>query len=173
MKHVCLLTGPPRAGKTTLIKQVVADFKGKACGFYTEEIREKDERRGFQLVALDGRKVTLSHIDFKSPYRVGKYGVNIEGLEEVGVAALLGAQSNCDLMVVDEIGKMEMLSLKFRSAIEDLITANRRVLGTILLHHHTWSDIIKARPEVQTVMLNRNNYSQVLSEVTRWLEATL
>jgi len=173
MKHVCLLTGPPRAGKTTLIKQVVADFKGKACGFYTEEIRENDERRGFQLVTLDGRKVTLSHIDFKSPYRVGKYGVNVEGLEEVGVTALLGAQSNCDLMVVDEIGKMEMLSLKFRSAIEDLIAANRRVLGTILLHHHMWSDIIKARPEVQMVMLNRNNYSQVLSEVTRWLEATL
>ena len=172
MKNVCLLTGPPRAGKTTLIKQVVADFKGKACGFYTEEIRENDERRGFRLVALDGRKVTLSHIDSKSPYRVGKYGVNIEGLEEVGVTALLGAQGDCDLVVVDEIGKMEMLSLKFRGAIEELIAVNRRVLGTILLHHYTWSDIIKARPEVQMVMLNRNNYSQVLLEVRRWLEGT-
>jgi nucleoside-triphosphatase len=172
MKNVCLLTGQPRAGKTTLIKQVVADFKGKACGFYTEEIRENDERRGFRLVTLDGRKVTLSHIDFKSPYRVGKYGVNVEGLEEVGITALQGAQSNCDLVVVDEIGKMEMLSLKFRSVIEDLISSNRRVLGTILLHHHMWSDIIKARPEVRLIMLNRNNKPQVLSEVTRWLEET-
>ncbi len=170
MKNVCLLTGPPRAGKTTLIKQVVADFKGKACGFYTEEIRENDERQGFQLVTLDGRKVALSHIDFKSPYRVGKYGVNVEGLEEVGVTALREAGS-CDLVVVDEIGKMEMLSLKFRSAIEDLITANRRMLGTILLHHHTWSDVIKAQPEVQMVMLNRNNYLQVLAEVKHWLGA--
>lgn len=172
MKNVCLLTGPPRAGKTTLIKQVVADFKGKACGFYTEEIRENDERRGFRLVTLDGKKVTLSHIDFKSPYRVGKYGVNIEGLEEVGVTALLGMQSNCDLVIVDEIGKMEMLSLKFRRAIEELIASNRRVLGTILLHHHVWSDIIKARPEVMVMMLNRNNYSQMLLEVRRWLEGT-
>ncbi len=172
MKNVCLLTGPPRAGKTTLIKQVVADFKGKACGFYTEEIRENDERQGFQLVTLDGRTVLLSHIDFNSPYRVGKYGVNIEGLEEVGVTALLRGQINCDLVVVDEIGKMEMLSLKFRSAIEEMIAANRRMLGTILLHHHTWSDIIKACPEVQLVMLNRNNYSQVLLEVRHWLEAT-
>jgi nucleoside-triphosphatase len=171
MKEVCLLTGPPRAGKTTLIKEVVADYKGKACGFYTEEIREDGERRGFKLVTLDGKKVTLSHTDFKSPYRVGKYGVNIGGLDEIGIASLLRGD-DCDLVVVDEIGKMEMLSLRFRSAIEQLISENRRLLGTILLHHHTWSDIIKARPEVQLIMLNRNNYQQVLNEVKHWLEAT-
>lgn len=170
MKHVCLLTGPPRVGKTTLIKQVVSEFHCKAGGFYTEEIREHDQRRGFRLVTLDGKDVVLSHVDFKSAYRVGKYGVNVEGLEQVGVTALLDAVRDCELLMVDEIGKMEMLSLKFRDAITHLISSNQRVLGTILLHHHMWSDVIKARPEVQVMMLNRDNNAQVLNEVRRWLE---
>jgi len=170
MKHVCLLTGPPRAGKTTLIKQVVGEFRGKAGGFYTEEIREHGDRLGFRLVTLDGKDVVLSHVDFKSPYRVGKYGVDVAGLEQVGVTALLDAARDCDLVVVDEIGKMEMMSLKFRDAITRLIDSNHRMLGTILLHHHTWSDVIKAHPEVQVVMLNRDDNAQVLGEVRRWLK---
>jgi len=172
MKHVYLLTGPPRVGKTTLIKQVVGEFRGTAGGFYTEEIREHGDRVGFRLVTLDGRDVALSHVDFKSAFRVGKYGVDVESLERVGVTALLDAARDSDLVVVDEIGKMEMMSLKFRDAITSLIASQRKVLGTILLHHHNWSDIIKVKPEVQVVMLNRNNYQQILSEVRNWLKET-
>jgi len=172
VKTVCLLTGPPRSGKTTLIKQVVSEYRGKACGFYTEEVREGGERRGFKLTTLDGRETAFSHIDLKSPYRVGKYGVSIEGLEEVGVSALLSNTDECDLVVVDEIGKMEMFSLRFREAVSQLIGSGRRVLGTVMMHHHGWSDIIKARPEVRLVMVNRNNYTEALAEVRRWLEET-
>ncbi len=67
---------------------------------------------------------------------------------------------------------MEMLSLEFREAIEKLIANKSRLLGTILLHHHTWSDVIKAQPEVQVIMLNYDNYPLVLSEVKRWFEET-
>jgi nucleoside-triphosphatase len=173
MKHVCLLTGPPRVGKTTLIKQVVGEFPRKAGGFYTEEIREHSYRVGFRLVTLDGRDVVLSHVDFKSAYRVGKYGVDVESLERVGVPALLDAARGSDLVVVDEIGRMEMLSLKFRDTMADLINGHHRVLGTVLLHHHTWSDVLKGRPEVEVVMLNRNNYPQVLEEIKHWLKETV
>jgi nucleoside-triphosphatase len=163
----------PRCGKTTLIKQVVREYQGKACGFYTGEIREDGERLGFKLTTLDGRETVFSHIDLKSPYRVGKYGVDIDALERVGVSALLKSPADCDLVVVDEIGKMEMLSLKFRDAVSQLIGSGQRVLGTVLLHHHAWSDVIKARPEVRLIMLNRNNYDEVLGEVRRWLEETV
>jgi nucleoside-triphosphatase len=172
MKQVCLLTGPPRAGKTTLIKQVVGEYLGKAGGFYTEEIREQGERVGFRLVTLDGRDVVLSHVSLQSPYRVGKYGVNVEGLEQVGISALLVAAEKADLIVVDEIGKMEMLSLNFRDAVIQLIASGKKMLGTVLLHHHAWSDVVKARPEVMLVMLNRDNYGQVLDAVRQWLKET-
>lgn len=170
MKHVCLLTGPPRAGKTTLIKEAVNGFRDDAGGFYTEEIRERGERTGFRLITLDGREAVLSHVSIKSAYRVGKYGVDVAALEQIGVAALLDAEKYSDLVVVDEIGKMEMLSLKFREAVTQIIAGNKKVLGTVLLHHHAWSDAIKARPEVSLLMLNRDNYADVLARVKHWLE---
>jgi len=172
MKHVCLLTGPPRSGKTTLIKEAVAGFRGRAGGFYTEEIREQGERTGFRLVTLDGREAVLSHVRLQSPYRVGKYGVDVTALEEVGVTALLDAGQHSDLVVIDEIGKMEMFSLKFREAVIQVISGDRKALGTVLLHHHAWSDVVKTRPEVSLVMLNRDNHDLVLAEIRRWLEET-
>ena len=132
MKHICLLIGPPRAGKTTLIKEAVQGFSGSAGGFYTEEIRERGDRTGFRLVTLDGRDAVLSHTSIHSPYRVGKYGVDITALEQTGVAALLEAVKHSDLVVVDEIGKMEMLSLKFREAVLQIIASNKKALGTII-----------------------------------------
>lgn len=170
MKQACLLTGPPGAGKTSLIKQVVAEYHGKACGFYTEEIRVQGNRAGFRLVTLDGKEAILSHIDFASPYRVGKYGVNVAGLEQVGVSALLQGTPECELVVVDEIGRMELFSLAFRDAILQTIASGKRMLGTVMLHHHAWSDLIKCRPEVSLIMLSRQNRQQVLAEVWQWLK---
>lgn len=172
MKRVCLITGPPRCGKTTLIRQVVREYSGKPCGFYTEEVREDGDRTGFRLVTLDGRQALLSTASIASPYRVGKYGVDIAALERVGVTALLQPSAKCDLAVVDEIGKMEMLSLRFREAVTQLIGGGRRVLGTVMLHHHTWSDVLKARPEVKLIMLSREGYPRVLDEVRLWLKET-
>ncbi len=70
MKRVYLLTGRPGAGKTSLIKQAVSEFKGKAGGFYTEEIRSRGTRLGFKLVTLDGQEAILAHVDIHSRYRV-------------------------------------------------------------------------------------------------------
>jgi len=91
-----LLTGRPGTGKTSLIKQAVAEMKGKAGGFYTEEIRSQGVRQGFKLVTLDGQDAILAHIDIHSPYRVSKYGVDIDSLDRVGVSALHQAARQCD-----------------------------------------------------------------------------
>src|SRR5574340_1044429 len=104
-----LLTGPPRCGKTTLIRKVVERFPGQATGFYTREVREKGERVGFEIVTLDGQVAMRSHRAFPGPHRVGKYGVSLENLHRVALPAL-DAAPGIDLVVVDEIGKMECLS---------------------------------------------------------------
>ena len=117
MKHVYLLTGRPGTGKTSLIKQVVAKTKGNAGGFYTEEVRSQGVRQGFRLVTLDGQHTILAHVNIHSPCRVSKYGVDIDSLNRVGVSSLRQAAKECDLVIIDEIGKMELYSASFREAV--------------------------------------------------------
>jgi nucleoside-triphosphatase len=142
MKSAYLLTGMPGTGKTTLIKEAISGLGDKAGGFFTEEIRSGVSvggirhggiRRGFRIVTLDGRISPLAGVDIRSPYRVSKYGVDVRGLEEVGVAALQKASQECEIIVIDEIGKMELFSEKFKSTVLEIIESGRKVLGTIML----------------------------------------
>ena len=171
MKQVSLLTGVPGTGKTSLIKQAVAEMTGKAGGFYTEEIRSQGIRKGFRLITLDGQSAILAHVKLKSPYRVGKYGVDIDSLDQVGVPALLKAAEQCDVIVIDEIGKMELFSDSFKKAVLEIIDSGKRVLGTIMFSPNQWADAIKRRPQVDLVPVTGSNYQQVLAEVKRWLKA--
>jgi len=170
MKQVYLLTGRPGTGKTSIIKQAVAGMKSKAGGFYTEEIRSRGVREGFRLVTLDGRRAILAHIDIHSQYRVSKYGVDIDSLDRVGVSALRQAAEECDLVVIDEIGKMELFSANFREAVLHIIDSGKKVLGTIMLSPNPWADAIKRQPQVNLVSVTRANYQQVLGELRRWLK---
>ena len=170
MKQVFLLTGKPGTGKTSLIKQVVAGVGERAGGFYTEEIRDQGVRLGFRLITLDGRSTTLAHVNIHSPYQVSKYGVDIAGLERVGVFTLRQAQEQCELVVVDEIGKMELFSESFRQAVLDLIESGKRVLGTIMLGPHPWADAVKHKMQVSLVTVTRDNHAQVLRELQEWLQ---
>ena len=172
MKQVYLLTGKPGSGKTSLIKQATTGMQGRAGGFYTEEIRSQGVRQGFRLVTLDGDSATLAHIGNKSPYRVSKYGVDIDSLDRVGVSALYRAAQQCDLVVVDEIGKMELFSASFREAVLQIIDSGKKVLGSIMLNPNPWADAIKRKPQVNLVEVTRANYQQVLEELLRWLKAT-
>ena len=171
MKQVYLLTGRPGTGKTSIIKQAIAGMKSKAGGFYTEEIRSQGVREGFRLVTLDGRSAILAHIDIPRQYSVSRYGVDIESLERVGVSALHQAADECDLVVIDEIGKMELFSTKFREAVLHIIDRGKKVLGTIMLSPHPWADAIKRQPQVNLVSVTRANYHQVLEDLQQWLKA--
>ncbi len=170
MKQVYLLTGRPGTGKTSLIKQAIAGMSGKAGGFYTEEIRSQGIREGFRLVTLDGHSAILAHVDIHSPYRVSKYGVNVDSLDRVGVSALREATQQYDLVVVDEIGKMELFSANFREAVSQMIDGGKRILGTIMLNPNPWADAIKRRPQVNLVTVTRDNHREVLEELLHWLK---
>lgn len=170
MANVCLLTGSPGTGKTTIVKEAIVRTKTKAGGFYTEEIRSGGIRWGFRIITLDGQSAVLAHVDISSPHRVSKYGVDADNLDKVGVAAIHQAIDESDLIVIDEIGKMELFSPRFEEAVLKAIDSGKKVLGSIMLNPHPFADKIKRHPGVKVIQVTRVNHAQVSGEVTRWLE---
>jgi nucleoside-triphosphatase len=172
MATVYLLTGTPGAGKTTLIREAIARIKASAGGFYTQEIRIGGVRQGFKLTTLQGKDAVLSHINFSSPHRVSKYGVDIECLDRIGVAALSQALEENDIVVIDEIGKMELFSPLFKEVVLRVIESGKKMLGTIMLQPHPFADQVKHHPQVKIIQVSRANHDQVLNEILDWLTAT-
>lgn len=165
MGRTFLLTGLPGSGKTTCLKNLIDNLPGRAGGFYTEEVREGGRRLGFRLITLTGEKGILAHVDIKGRPRVGKYGVDLETLERIGVTALEKALIQDDYMVVDEIGKMELCSERFKRVVWQGIESEKVVLGTIMLTPHPWADRVKAHPMVTLFQVSHPNWEMVVAQV--------
>ena len=87
----------------------------------------------------------------------------------MGVSAIQRALEECDLIILDEIGKMELLSPQFREAVWQAINGSKRVLGTIMLNPNPFCDEIKHHPEVKTLLVTGDNRRQALAEMQSWL----
>ena len=186
-----LLTGRPGSGKTTLVRRVLQSLQAPAGGFYTRETRDPDGRRtGFELVTLDahdpatgdgqarlpdgqGQVATLAHISMKGAHRVGRYGVDIAALERVGVPAIEAAAASGHIVVIDEIGKMELLSAAFQRAVIEVIRHHRLLFGAIMQAPHPFADELKAQPDVLLFELTETNRDEVRSLVEAHLRAAL
>jgi nucleoside-triphosphatase len=156
-----LLTGRPGVGKTTCLRRTLERLEGPAGGFFTEEVRERGQRVGFALVTLDGQRVVLAHIGRRGEPCVGKYGVDLEALDRIGVPAIRGAVRCRARIVIDEIGKMEMASPAFCRVVEETLVAPVVVLGTILRAPHPWADRIKRHPGVELVEVTPANREEL------------
>ncbi len=142
-----LLTGPPRSGKTTLARRVAGRVTG-ARGFTTDEIRDGGQRAGFAIVTLSGRRGTLAHVDHRSPHRVGRYGVNLADLEEIGCAEIEAAlDAGAPLLVIDEIGKMELFSDRFRAAVIAAFESPVPLLATIMARDDAFTRDLKRKAD--------------------------
>jgi nucleoside-triphosphatase len=160
-----LLTGHPGCGKTTLIRKVIAHIPGPITGFYTQEMRSAGRRVGFGLITLDGQHSVLAHVDIHGRHRVGKYGVDIAILDELAVPALYQGIEENGLIVIDEIGPMEILSPLFRQAVLDVLETPVRVLGTIVRRSIPFTDALKARPNVELIHVQRDNREQLVQDL--------
>ncbi|HHD11081.1 MAG TPA: NTPase [Deltaproteobacteria bacterium] len=156
-----LITGRPRVGKSTLIKRVVEGLKERGYtalgGFYTLEIREGGERKGFEIHTLDGRKGILAHVDIESPVRLGKYGIDLEEFEHIAIPCLEDAIKKGFTIVIDEIGYMELKSRRFRELVLEAMDSPSTVVATVTRSKLGFTERLKSRPDVTLVTVRVDN----------------
>jgi len=173
IKNNILITGLPGIGKTTLIKKLSEEVRNfHPVGFYTEEIREGGIRKGFELISLHGRKGLLSHIDIKSPYRVGKYRVDMESFEDF-LDSIAFFDHTTGLIIIDEIGKMECLSNKFKKLLKEILASRKLVVATIALKGSGLIAEIKKRDDIKFFEIAQGNRDSLLLEILKDVKALL
>jgi nucleoside-triphosphatase len=161
-KRLLLLTGNPGIGKTTVLLQVAEGLKAKGCsvgGMISLEVRSCEERVGFEILDLvNGRRGWLAHVGQKSGPQVGRYRVNLENLDSVGVAAIDEAVESADVVAIDEVGPMELLSKRFREAVRRAVGSQKPVVSVV--HWRVKDrliDEVKKREDAETIEVKVDN----------------
>ena len=154
-------------GKTTLIRRVAEELRDfNPVGFYTAEIREEGSRKGFELISLDGRRRVLSHVDIRSHHRVGRYKVDMEGFEDF-LASISFQDPRSNLAIIDEIGKMECFSARFRKVLVELLDSKRWVIATVALRGGGIIEEIKRRQDIRLFEINLGNRESLVAEIVK------
>jgi nucleoside-triphosphatase len=167
VKKNLLITGLPGVGKTTLIKKLSEALKSfHPIGFYTEEIREGFERKGFELISLEGKKGLLSHKDIRSPYKVGQYKVDIKSFEDF-LDSISFFNPFTRLIIIDEIGKMECLSDQFKNLLKEILDSEKWVMASIALKGSGLIAEVKERKDVQCFEITKRNRDSLFSEILK------
>jgi nucleoside-triphosphatase len=172
MKSVFLLTGAPGAGKTTTIRKIVSCLSCSVGGFYTEEIRDGGRRIGFMLTTLDGRQGILAHVNIRGTPRISKYGVDLTTLDNIGTDSIKHAIQENDVVIIDEIGPMEILSTRFREAVMEILNSDVLALGTIVRRRTDFTDAVKEHSNVQVIEVTRANHDQVIDQILTLIRNT-
>ena len=165
-----LISGPPASGKSTLISKIVDFLKKndiKVGGVITPEIRENGIRIGFKVVDLmTFKECVFASINYRSSYKVGKYFVDIVLFESIAINALENAEKESEIIVIDEVGKMELFSKRFEEMVKRIFNGHKPVLAVI---HRNYLDEYRKYGKVYWLERERWNeiYNTILSEIQK------
>jgi nucleoside-triphosphatase len=161
-----LIEARPGAGKTTALSRLaerLSDAGVALSGFLTREMRDGGRRVGFEIETFGGERGLLAHVDIKGPPRVGRYGVDLEEFERMALPALKAPRDG--VVLIDELGKMELASERFREAVHALFESAVPIAATVHTARHPFTDALKRSPDVSTIRLSAANRDRLPNEV--------
>jgi len=167
------ITGKPRIGKSTIIKAVIKSLKSESIavgGMLTADIRESGRRVGFSLEDINtGEKGILAHVHIyqRGPkVKVGKYIVNLTDLDSIGANSIKNALTQPDpiIIIVDEIGPMELKSNKFIKAVEEAVESGKSMLVSV--HQKSEHELVKkVKKEFEMCEVTEDNRDDIANHI--------
>jgi nucleoside-triphosphatase len=139
--------------------------KAVVGGFIAREVRERGERTGFQVEDFVGQRAMMAHVAWTTGCPVGRYRVDVTAFDSVAIPAIEQALDTADVIIVDELGPMELCSRAFGRAIGKLFTATAPLVLTIHAQSHPVTDELKQRSDVELLDLSAVNRDEVLGQL--------
>ncbi len=166
------ITGAPGVGKSTLVRKALDRLNCRAGGVLAREVRQEGKRVGFEILDLTTGDVgTLASIEGEGP-RLGRYRVNLRDLEKIGARAVERAAEEADLVVIDEIGPMELFSESFAKAVETALESDRPML--VVVHAKSQHPLAKRiREEFRLIVVTEKNRDDLAEEIVSELASLI
>ncbi len=142
------ITGLPRSGKSAVLQKVV-DMVTEGGGgtlrtrgpsppehivgvMRCEAVVEDGERVGYACVnIITGEKGVMAHRNIDSRNRVLGFGIDPTEIDRVGVPAIMDSIGNCEILVIDEVGKFTVESEDFVNAVRVALEHDMPTLLTL------------------------------------------
>lgn len=175
--HV-FLTGDFQIGKSTLINKVLGDLSVRRLGGF-RTITIADIPNAFGSVYIVRADRSLSAGAYRAGEGAALYGdenrVGIRGnngplgfpevFDRFGTMTLANAES-CDLILMDEIGKMESNALIFKKRVLELLDGKVPVFGVVRKEGTTdLQEQIRNHPNVRLIEVTAVNRDQLAPEL--------
>ena len=134
------ITGLPRSGKSAVLDKVVSmlleEHTGSGSsvigGMRSEAIIENGERVGYACIDIaTGESGVMAHREIDSRNRILGYGIDPTEIDRVGVPAIRNAVGNCDVLVIDEVGKFTVESEGFVDSVRAALEYDMPTLLTL------------------------------------------
>ena len=174
-QHI-FLTGEPGSGKTAVVRRVAELLTAreyKVGGMMSNEIRGRETRSGFRIEDfMTHEQGILAEAGPRDGPHVGKYTVNMHDLEAIGCGAIRRAIEVADIILVDELGPMELNSSRFIESVETALSSRKHVLGTIHQRtKHPFVMSVKSNPQNTILKVTVDNRQelphQILEKIIR------
>ena len=167
---IILLTGLPRTGKTTVLNRFLKAHQNDCDWIVSHEIRNAaDERVGFEASTSSGDRGIFAHKEhIQSEWEMGGYRVDLHVIDRLFAQTISDSMAQLTrLLVLDEIGRMQMMSPRFVDVIDRQFQSDKFVLATIR-HGDEWAEVYKQNPRAQVIEVtleNRERLPEMLEEL--------
>ena len=168
MRKNIIITGEPKSGKSTLLKNLIADIPN-GVGFVTNEMLGENGRVGFEIETHARQKAILAHVDFETPNKVSKYFVNVNNLESI--LPSVSQPDNSHILYIDEIGQMQLFSEKFKELVLHYLGSPNTCIVTLsYIFENDFTQSLKNRKDIILVKISAENREERLVFITQILK---